>query len=121
MTNTMALSFSMMENALGQSEYPGITVNGGTLLGLPVIVSQNVPTGVVALVSASEIYLSDDGGIDIEVSREATLEMSDTPAGTATRSVWQHNEIAMMASRQINWAKRRTAAAKYISGAAYTG
>jgi HK97 family phage major capsid protein/HK97 family phage prohead protease len=119
MTNTQALSFSLMTNALGQAEFPNITMNGGSILGLPVIVSQNVPTGVIALVAASEIYLADDGGVSIEVSREATLEMSDTPSGTATRSVWQNGELAIMATRQINWAKRRTAAAKYIASAAY--
>jgi hypothetical protein len=55
----------------------------------------------------------------IDSSREATLLMDDAPAGAATRSMFQNNEIAIRAERYINWAKRRAAAVQYISGAAY--
>ncbi len=120
MQSTQALGLSLMTSALGTPEFPGITMNGGTLLGLPVIVSQHVPTGVIVLAAASEIYLADDGQVMIDSSREATLEMSDTPSGTATRSMFAHNEVAIRAERYINWAKRRTAAVQYISGAAYS-
>jgi hypothetical protein len=119
MQSTQALAFSLMQNALGQAEFPGMTMNGGTLLGLPVIVSQHVPTGVVVLAAASEIYLADDGQVMIDTSREATLEMSDTPTGTATRSLFSHNEIAIRAERYVNWAKRRGAAVQLITSAAY--
>src|SRR5699024_10126685 len=44
MPATLALALSLMQNPLGQSEFGGITMNGGTLFGLPVIVSQYVPT-----------------------------------------------------------------------------
>jgi HK97 family phage major capsid protein/HK97 family phage prohead protease len=119
MQSTQALAFSLMQNALGQAEFPGMSMNGGTLLGLPVIVSQHVPSGVVALAAASEIYLADDGQVMIDTSREATLMMDSAPTSVATRSMFQHNEIAIRAERYINWAKRRAAAVQYISGAAY--
>jgi HK97 family phage major capsid protein len=90
MQSTQALAFSMMQNALGQQEYPGMTMQGGRLLGLPVIVSQYVPTGVIVLAAASEIYMADDGQVMIDSSREATLEMLDgSLTGTATRSMFQ--------------------------------
>jgi HK97 family phage major capsid protein/HK97 family phage prohead protease len=119
MQSTQALSFSLMQNALGQAEFPGMTMNGGTLMGLPVIVSQHVPSGVIVLAAASEIYLADDGQVMIDTSREATLMMDSAPTSVATRSMFQHNEIAIRAERYINWSKRRAAAAQYISGAAY--
>jgi HK97 family phage major capsid protein/HK97 family phage prohead protease len=119
MQSTQALAFSLMQNALGQAEFPGMSMNGGTLLGLPVIVSQHVPSGVVVLAAASEIYLADDGQVMIDTSREATLMMDSAPTSVATRSMFQHNEIAIRAERYINWAKRRAAAVQYISGAAY--
>jgi HK97 family phage major capsid protein len=119
MQSTQALAFSLMQNALGQAEFPGITMNGGTLMGLPVIVSQHVPSGVIVLAAASEIYLADDGQVMIDASREATLEMSDTPTGTATRSLWAHNEIGLRAERYINWQRRRSASVQLITGAAY--
>jgi HK97 family phage major capsid protein/HK97 family phage prohead protease len=119
MQSTQALAFSLMQNALGQAEFPGMTMSGGTLLGLPVIVSQHVPSGVVVLAAASEIYLADDGQVMIDTSREATLMMDSDPTGTATRSMFQMNEIAIRAERYINWAKRRSAAVQLITGAAY--
>jgi HK97 family phage major capsid protein/HK97 family phage prohead protease len=119
MQSTQALAFTLMQNALGQPEFPGMTMNGGTLLGLPVIVSQHVPSGLIVLAAASEIYLADDGQVTIDASREATLEMNDAPTGTATRSMFQNNEVALRAERYINWAKRRTGAVQIITGAAY--
>jgi HK97 family phage major capsid protein/HK97 family phage prohead protease len=119
MQSTQALSFSLMQNALGQAEFPGMTMNGGTLLGLPVIVSQYVPAGLIVLAAADEIYLADDGQVTIDASREATLEMDNAPTGTATRSMFQNNEIALRAERYINWQKRRAAAVQIITGAAY--
>jgi hypothetical protein len=109
----------MMKNALGQPLNPGLTMNGGVLEGLPVIVSQYVPSGLIVLAAANEIFLSDDGQVTIDASREATLEMSDAPAGTATRSMFQHNEVALRAERYINWARRRADAVAVITGAAY--
>ena len=119
MQSTQALAFSLMQNALGQAEFPGMSMNGGTLLGLPVIVSQHVPSGVIVLAAASEIYLADDGQVMIDTSREATLMMDSEPTGVATRSMFQNNEIAIRAERYINWSKRRAAAAQLITGAAY--
>src|SRR5699024_2978983 len=40
MSSTLALSLSMMMLILGQPEFPGIGMTGGTLFGLPVIVSE---------------------------------------------------------------------------------
>ena len=36
MPQVTALSLSLMQNPLGQAEFPGLTMNGGTLFGLPV-------------------------------------------------------------------------------------
>lgn len=119
MQSTQALAFSLMQNALGQPEFPGMTLGGGTLLGLPVIVSQHVPSGVIVLAAANEIYLADDGQVMIDTSREATLVMDNAPTGAATRSLWQDNLLGVRCERFINWAKRRNAAVQLITGAAY--
>ena len=124
MTATTALALSLMQNPLGQSEFPGISMNGGTLFGLPVIVSEFVPTGVVALVNASDVYLADDGEVAVDMSREASLQMddaptmdSDTPTGAASLvSLWQTNSVGFRAERIINWARRRPEAVAHLSG-----
>ena len=126
MPATTALRLSLMRNALGQKEFPDVTMLGGSFEGLPVIVSQYAHYsvsggGMVVLVNASDIYLADDGGVVIDASREASLQMLDNPTnnssdGTATTmvSMFQTNSVAIRAERMINWKKRRSAAAAYI-------
>lgn len=53
MSSTTALALSMRKNALGQKEYPEMTLLGGTFQGLPVIVSQYVGNQLV-LVNAPD-------------------------------------------------------------------
>lgn len=133
MTPTMALTIGMMTNALGQAEFPGIDMNGGTFMGLPVIVSESVPanpgtgdpvTGAgqrLILAKASEILLADDGGVTIDVSREASLQMDSAPTVGAAElvSLWQNNMVALRAERFINWKRRRLQAVGYIDSANY--
>ena len=125
MTATTALSLSLMQNALGQPEFPTITMMGGTLNGLPVIVSEYVPTAsagsLVALVNAMDIYVGDEGGIDLSMSTEASLQMDNAPdnpttASTVLVSLWQRNLVGFRAERTINWARRRASAVAYLTG-----
>lgn len=133
MSATRALAMSLMQNALSQPQFPGLSMQGGTLIGYPVIVSEYVTTGsspntdLMIFVNASDIYLADDGQVVVDVSREASLEMTATPsqnAATPTESsvvsLWQTNSIGLRAERFINWLRRRDAAVAYISNAAYT-
>jgi hypothetical protein len=96
------------------------------LNGIPVIVSQyaaNASGGgnLVIAVNASDIFLSDDGQVTIDASREASLQMLDNPtnnSATATAttmvSMWQTNSVALRAERFINWSKRRDDAVVYM-------
>lgn len=132
-TSTVAVALSMMTNALGQPEFPTVTPEGGTFLGYPVIVSQSAltttsPTGGNLLIFAlpREIYLADDGGVDISVSREASLEMSDAPTnradngtGASLVSMYQNDSLAVRAIRFVTWKKRRTGAVEFINDAMY--
>lgn len=125
MTPTRALALSLMRNSLGQKEFPDININGGLLEGIPVIVSDYVPTDsngdLVILVSASDIWLADDGQVVIAASREASIQMLDNPTnasadGTATSmvSMFQTDSVALRAERFINWKKRRASAVAYL-------
>lgn len=125
MSSTNALALSMRKNALGQKEYPEMTMLGGTFQGLPVIVSQYVGSYLI-LVNAPDIYLADDGGVAVDMSREASLEMESAPTGDSTTptpvemvSMFQTNSVAIRAERWINWKRRRNAAVAVISGVNY--
>ncbi len=137
MPSTTALALSLMVNPLGQAEFPGLTMNGGTLFGLPVIVSQYVPTAydadgsgtdfasgaMVALVNAQDIYMADEGGVSVDMSDQASLQMdnaptnnSATPTATSLVSMFQTNSVAFRAERTVNWARRRPSAVAVLVG-----
>ena len=127
MNGTTALALSLMVNALGQPEFPSVSMSGGTLNGVPVIVSEYIPTdstgSIVIMANAGDIYMGDEGGVMVDMSREASLEMddapthdSDTPTGTSLVSLWQTNSVAMRAERFINWKLRRESAVAYLTG-----
>lgn len=128
MRSGTALALSLMVNALGQNEFNGISMNGGVLLGIPVITSEYVPDGIVAMVNASDVYFADEGGFAVDLSREASLQMLDnptndttTPTATSLVSMFQTNSVAFRAERALNWAKRRSTAVAYLTGVAWGG
>lgn len=133
MNSTIALALSQMRNPLGQAEFPGITINGGMLEGVPVIVSDYVPLlsngSIVALVNASDIYISDDGQVTVDASREASIQMLDssasgagaptndsiTPTPTTLVSMFQTNSVAFRAEMFVTYSRRRASAAAYLT------
>jgi HK97 family phage major capsid protein/HK97 family phage prohead protease len=121
MNSISADALSDMVNPLGQPEFPGLTVGGGTLRGMQVIVSENVPSdsdgSIVVMAKPSEILLADDGVTVIDASREATLDMAG--GSTPVFSLWQKNCVGIRAERWITWLKARAEAVQYISGANY--
>jgi HK97 family phage major capsid protein/HK97 family phage prohead protease len=128
-----ALSLSILQNPLGALEFPTVGINGGTLFGMPVITSQHVPEvtagGYVVLVNASDIYFADEGGIRVDVSREASLQMDDAPTNTPNAlgaspqtitetsmvSLWQTNNVGFRAERTVNWMRRRDSGVAVLS------
>ncbi len=127
MPNTLALTLSLMQNSLGQDSYKGMTAMGGTLAGIPVLASQYLASGasfgnMVVCLSAENIALADDGNVAVDVSREASIEMSDAPANEVTGptassytvSMFSTNSIAIRAEREIHWKKLRTTAVTFM-------
>jgi HK97 family phage major capsid protein len=127
MTATTALALSLMTNALGQPEFPNVNMNGGTLNGIPVIVSEYLDNsagsagGQVIMVNAQDVYLADDGQVQLDASREASLQMDTEPTNSAASgtgaslvSMFQTNSVAIRAERFINWKKRRSSAAQWL-------
>lgn len=128
MTSTQAMAIGMMQNPLGQPEFAGLGATGGSLLGLNVIVSETVPGdsngSIIVLLKQSEILLADEGGVTVDVSREASVQMNSTPddpatAATVLTSLWANNLLGIRAERMITWRKRRAQAVAYISSANY--
>jgi len=113
-----------LRNPLMAREFPGVTMTGGEIDGVPLIVSNYVAAGMFVLAFASEIYLADDGVVTIDVSREATIIMDDDATATPTlaqiQSMFQTNQLAIRAERVVTWKKRRPQAVSYLTGVNWT-
>lgn len=115
--NAFAIGSSL--NALGQPLFPGMGASGGSIMGIPVVTSQVAGT-TVALIDARGILMADDGGLTIDVSREASVQMDSAPtdppvAATVIVSLWQLNLVGLKAERFINWKRGRLASVKYTA------
>lgn len=131
-TPAVARMLALSREPLGTAAFPGMTPMGGTLDGVPVRVSQYLANNggsggaPFILVDESEIYLADDGSVTLDASEQASIEMSDTPAGSSNPTVaassvnfvsmWQTNSIALRAERFIWWGPRRSGAVQWIDG-----
>lgn len=131
MSASKAIALMSMRNALGAREFPDLTMNGGFLEGFPVITSQYLSAFAdsageyVFMVNAADIWFADEGGVSVDMSDQASLQMDSTPdnpttASTVLVSLWQRNLVAFRAERTINWAKRRASAVGVLDGVNWT-
>ena len=124
MSETNAYAMGVTRNAMGQSLFPGVGIAGGSANGINVVASNVVGDKVIALAPEFILY-ADDGGVSIDTSREATLQMNDAPvnpadpATTVWTSLFQDNLTALRAERFINWKRATATSVYYLTGAVY--
>lgn len=131
-TPGVARALATLTNPLGQLVFPTMTMTGGTIGGVPVRVSNYLANNggsggaPLILVDEAEVFLADDGSVTVDASEQASIEMSDTPAGSSNPTVaassvsfvsmWQTNSIALRAERFIWWGLRRSGSIQWIDG-----
>lgn len=129
MNPSTAKAIQLMRSALGQKQFPDITTEGGTLEGDPVYTSDNVSASNLVLLKPSDIYKIGDMGLEVSMSRDATIEQANDPTGASDTpvaqtnfpvSMFQSESTAIKVVRRINFAKRRASAVAYISGIGYS-
>lgn len=131
MTGMSATFLSLVRGTGGAAAYPGITPQGGELLGLPVLITDACATvgspqnRVVGLIDPSEVVWADEGRVTLIASTEAAIEMTDAPtadastgtAGTTSLvSMFQANAVALRAVRESSWYARSGAGAYFQAG-----
>lgn len=106
-------------------------VSRGILKGIPIVESNTVGTFdsdgagtntaqfYIALISAPNVLLADDGQVLLDSSSEASISMTDDGAGTTLTSLWQRNMIGLRAERLIHWLTRRSNAVYVITDVNY--
>jgi HK97 family phage major capsid protein/HK97 family phage prohead protease len=116
MSETNAAALGSALNPLGQPLFGDLTVSGGTAMGIKVVPSQAVGNNVI-LVAPPTVLYADDGGVTIDVSTEASVQMDNAPiapdATTVMTSFWQNNLVGLRAERYINWKRGRTGGVQY--------
>jgi HK97 family phage major capsid protein/HK97 family phage prohead protease len=123
MSEVNAVGLTFARDATGTLLYPGMSATGGTMHGMSVVTSNAANNWIIGLQPQAILY-ADDGGVSIDVSREASLQMDSAPtavpdATTVLVSLWQNNLVGLRAERFVNWKRAIDAGVQYVNGADY--
>lgn len=111
MSETKAIELALLRDALGGSYFKGMDMGSEVkfLLNVRVETSESVGSQIV-LMKPSEILLADEGGVDIAMSSEATIQIGvDTsePPKPIMVNLFQQNMTAIRAEQFKTWKKAR--------------
>lgn len=128
---TTAAEIALWRDTSGGPLFPDCGPAGGSLLGLPLLTSRSSPRdssgGSIALIDGSGIAAALEG-MEIAMTNEATLEMTDTPTGegdtpaaatTELVNLFHTETMAFKVTLHANWERQRTGCVAVITGAAY--
>ena len=123
MQPVLASSIASLYTTLGVPQFPNVSGTGGNVLGLQIITSNNVPSGYVISMHPPSVAIADEGGLQIDASREASVEMESDPTSGNYHliSAFQSNLVFVRAERYITWARLRSKGVFYLTSAAYGG
>jgi hypothetical protein len=108
----------VLQTALGGVAFPGISVNGGSVSGITVIVSDQLADSTALLVDASQL-LTASTPIRLDASEEAMLDMAG--GNTPTFNLFQKNAVGFRAERMVAVHALRASAVQSLSGVGYSG
>jgi len=104
-------------------------INGGTLVGYPVVVSSTVPATMVILINAADLMVAQGDAPQFSVSDQATIHFEDTTplqittgaqgsavAATPVRSMFQTDSLALRMILPMNWAMLRAGSVAWVTG-----
>ncbi|TAL73907.1 MAG: phage major capsid protein [Rhodanobacter sp.] len=116
-----ATGLAMVRGANGSFLFPDAGPRGGSILGIPLLVSRFSPRdssgGQLALIDASGIALALEG-IELSQSDQTSLVMADTPTSPAEMvSMFATNTVALKAVIRANWENQRVGGVAVITGA----
>jgi hypothetical protein len=121
---TTATRLALARDAGGSFAFPDAGPRGGSIVGIPLLVSRGSPRdsngGQLALIDPTGIAANVEG-IRVQTSGEASLQMRDDPTDPATTlvSLYQTNSIAWIAEAGANWDVQRAGSVAIITGADY--
>src|SRR5690606_32411936 len=106
-----AIGLALLHDSVGSPAFPNVSVTGGSIGGIPLIVSAGAPANVLAAIDGSALAKS-EGGISVATSSAASIAMDDdpsadveTPTGESGKVVnlFQAESTALRTIREIGW------------------
>ena len=121
-----ATNMALLRNAGGALVFPDVGARGGSVLGIPLLISRGSPIdtngGQLALIDPTGIAYGADG-IVIRKAQHSSLAMSDDPDDLEDPgevvSLWQTNTTAFLAEVSINWETQRAGSVAVLTGAGW--
>jgi len=107
---------------VGGAAYPDMGPVGGTVCGVPALVSAGVTAGQVLLVDAGAIATGDEE-LKLKLTASAMIEMSDDPAGDGSDtpvSLFQVDAVGVLATRTVAAKLVRASGCAVLTGASWT-
>jgi HK97 family phage major capsid protein len=107
----------------GAIAFPGISAAGGTLLGIQVLTTSNMPAGAgspttnyIALIDAASLLVADEERVRVDLAQEATLQMNSAPAAGAQQqtSLWQNSLVGIRVEREVAWLRGHDGCASFM-------
>jgi HK97 family phage major capsid protein len=120
----VAQGLATQTTSSGAIAFPGMTPTGGEIQGVPVLVTDQMPTtsdgSPLMLVDASRIA-GDTEGLTMVAADSASVQMSDSPGASATSlvSMFETSARALRIERFLGWAVLTDNAVAVIAGTNY--
>jgi hypothetical protein len=102
----------------GGRMFPTVTPTGGTIAGVPVVVTDALDAGEMMLVNASSFAAAADA-LRLDVARHANVVDAELGEGPSEFSLWQRNASALKIERHFGFRQVRDNAAAIITGATW--
>lgn len=83
-----------------------ITTAGGTLGGVPLLVSGSAPPHQLTALDAQELLVANDGEFALSTTTEALIDQSSVPVGATPISLFQEEATGLRVTWFVNWAMR---------------
>ncbi|WP_153020645.1 phage major capsid protein [Pseudomonas sp. BMS12] len=120
---TTATNMALLRTAEGGLIFPDVGARGGSVLGIPLLISRASPRdsngGQLALIDPTGIAYGADG-LTFESAEHATVAMSDTPESDPVLvSLWQRNLVGYKSIMSSNWEVQRDGSVALLTSVAW--
>jgi HK97 family phage major capsid protein len=124
-TSAIAKILAVLHDNTGGAAFPTLNVNGGSIAGIQVVVSDGVSANTMLLVDAQQVAAASET-VQLAATREAIVAMDAAPdspatASTVMTSLWQNNLTGLKAERFFGVQKLSSVGVCVLTGASYTG